>query len=552
MEPGSRRGRLFRPTRQAAGHVAGGGGAGGAGRATRAVAVLAASAIGLAVAGAAATGAVLLSGCGPRERVLEPSVEPALASRFEALLAGHPLPLSWRPATDDLRGKADCGLRLEWRPAGTAPRKGEKTAILDRRWLAAAVDFDDPRLDVSVEEAGKTGLVDMAGIELPRRALSVGGRLPGEKGYAFAEELVLALEPSGGRLPPALSRWLEGIPQVAAQGGPQSGQQGMAPNGPPAPLVVCAVGDMELGPDEAALLLDSAAGQDRLFGRTRPFLEAADILVGNLEGPVTTRTEGNPRKRFQFRFPPGTMAALGRAGFDLLLFANNHGLDFGEGGFMDSLADARSAGMPLVGAGKDGISAAKPESLSRGTGGTGAASGSATRFTFIGFAFYPTERLGFSLDESRAGPGRPGINADEAATLAAIRESAARGDFVTVLAHGGNEYRFDPSPEARRLYRAFIDAGASLVLGSHPHVLQGAEAYHGGLIAYSLGNFLFTGEKEPEEALESAMFRVLVYQGRIRGFGLVPVKVAIDGTELSRAPGLTMADFMARSAGLSR
>jgi poly-gamma-glutamate synthesis protein (capsule biosynthesis protein) len=393
-------------------------------------------------------------------------------------------------------------------------------------------------MDVSAEEAEKAGLVDIAGIELPRRALSVGGRLPGEQGYAFTEELVLSLEPSRGSLPPALARWLEGSAEDATQGA--------APKGLPSPLIISAVGDMELGPEEAALMLDPGAGQEGLFGQTRPFLEAADILVGNLEGPVTNRTEGNPRKRFQFRFPPGTMAALGRAGFDLLLFANNHGLDFGEGGFEDSLAEARSAAMPLVGAGMDGISAAKPESLSRGAGGA------ATRFTFVGFAFYPAERLGFSLDESRAGPGRPGVNADEAATLAAIREAAAKGDFVIVLAHGGNEYRFDPSPEARRLYRAFIDAGASLVLGSHPHVLQGAEAYGGGLIAYSLGNFLFTGEKEPEEALESAMLRILVYQGRIRGIGLVPVNVAIDGTDLSRAPGLTMADFMARSSGLPR
>jgi poly-gamma-glutamate synthesis protein (capsule biosynthesis protein) len=428
----------------------------------------------------------------------------------------------------------DCELRLEWRSAGTTARQGERTALLERRWLAAPVGFVDPRIDVSPEEARAIGLVDLREIRLPRRALSVGGRLPGEEGYVFAEDLVLTLVPSRGRIPASLASWLEGIAKEAA------------PVGPPSPLVISAVGDMELGPDEAALLLDGGGGMDRLFGKARPFLERADILIGNLEGAVTDRTEGNPRKRFQFRFPPGASAALGRAGFDLLLFANNHGFDFGEGGFEDSLADARSAGMPLVGAGMDGVSAARPESLSRGEGGK------ATRFTFVGFAFYPTERLGFSLDESRAGPGRPGVNADEAATLAAIREAAAKGDFVVVLAHGGSEYRFEPSPEARRLYRTFVDAGARLVLGGHPHLLQGAEAYHDSLIAYSLGNFLFTGEKEPEEALESAMVRVLVFENAIRGFDLVPVTVGMGGTDLSRSPGLAMAGFMARCAELSR
>jgi len=516
-------------------------------RPTRKATALGASLLGAAIfvvalLGAALLGAVLLTGCGRREKVLAVAVEPALESRFEGLLAGHPLPASWKRVAGEAAGDADCTLRLEWRPTGAVPARSEKAAVLERRWLAAAVDFSDPRMDVSPEEARKTGLVDLAEVGLPRRALSVGGRLPGEKDYAFTEDLVLALVPFRGHVPASLSAWLEGISREAA---PLSGQ-GEALASAPAPLVISAVGDMELGPDEAALMLDAGAGQARLFGGTRPLLAGADILVGNLEGPVTTRSEGNPRKRFQFRFPPATIAALGRAGFDLLLFANNHGFDFGEQGFEDSLADARAAAMPLVGAGMDGMSAVRPETLSRGTGGA------ATRFTFVGFAFYPAERLGFSLDESRAGPGRPGVNADEAATLASIRETAGKGDFVIVLAHGGNEYRFEPSPEAKRLYRAFIDAGASLVIGSHPHVLQGAESYHGGLIAYSLGNFLFTGEKEPEEALESAMLRILVYKGAIRGFSLVPVTVGIGGTDLSRSPGLTMSDFMARSAALSR
>lgn len=484
----------------------------------------------VALALAFAAAAILVS-CSHEEKLVSlPAPGGGETGLLAEILAAHPLPEGWAAGSPP---GARYALELAWRPAGSgSTEEGGDGAVLRRRWLAAPVDFADPRLSVGEDAAREIGLVGIDEIELPRRALPVEGLLPGEKGYPFAEELVLRVAAPRGRLPAELRSWLAGLrdQEAAAR---------------ECPLVLGAVGDMELGPDEADLLLEGPSGLDALFGGARPFLIGADLLVGNLEGPVTSRTEANPRKRFQFRFPPGTPAALKDAGFDLLLFANNHCFDFGEGGFEDSLAALRAAGIPFVGAGMDASSAAMPESLTLG----GEASG--LKATFIGFAFYPAERLGFSLAESAAGPGRSGVNADEAATLAAIREAAGKGDFVVVLGHGGNEYRFDPSPEARRLYRGFIDAGASLVIGSHPHVLQGSEAYRGGLIAYSLGNFLFTGEREPEEALESAMLRVLVYRGRIRGIALTAVRVAIGGTDRSAASALTEAAFMERTAALS-
>lgn len=477
--------------------------------------------------------AALLASCGPGPKILRFSADGAEEARILAdVIASHPLPEGWA-ATDSAGSRTRCALELGWQDAGGAPPDAGKSGVtLHRRWLAAPVDFADPRLDAGEEEARKLGLVSIEEIELPRRALAVAGLLPGEKGYPFIQDLVLRLTASSGRLPAELRSWLAAL-RDRAEGERDS------------PLILGAVGDMQIGPDEAGRLLEGASGLDALFGTARPHLLGADILVGNLEGPVTMRTEANPRKRFQFRFPPGAVAAFGEAGFDLLLFANNHCFDFGEGGFEDSLADARLAGIPLVGAGMDARSAAIPESLTRETGP------SEFKATFIGYAFFPAERLGFSLAESAAAGGCPGVNADEAATLAAIRDAAGKGDFVVVLGHGGNEYRFEPSPEARRLYREFVDAGAKLVIGSHPHVLQGSETYHGGMIAYSLGNFLFTGEKEPEEAFESAMLRILVYRGRIRGIALTPVTVAIGGTDLSASPGLTEAGFMARTAALS-
>jgi poly-gamma-glutamate synthesis protein (capsule biosynthesis protein) len=274
-------------------------------------------------------------------------------------------------------------------------------------------------------------------------------------------------------------------------------------------------------------------------------MEAQDILVGNLEGSITLATEGNPRKRFQFRMPPGTSAGLKAAGFDLVLLGNNHVLDFGPAGFSDTLADTEAAGLPTVGAGLTSAKALATRHL-------GIAGRSGAGVSFIGFASFPAERYGFTTEEAEAGPAKAGVNADVAATLKAIRTEAAKGSFVVVLAHGGSEYRFEPAPEIRARYRSFIDAGAGLVLGTHPHLLQGVEAWDGGIIAYSLGNFLFTGEREPEEALHSALLSFLVYRGRVRGFAPTAIEAGYAGSGLDESGGrATIEAFAARCASLA-
>jgi poly-gamma-glutamate synthesis protein (capsule biosynthesis protein) len=232
----------------------------------------------------------------------------------------------------------------------------------------------------------------------------------------------------------------------------------------------------------------------------------------------------NPKKRFHFRFPPGTSRSLHDAGVSLLLFANNHAFDYGETGFLDSLEDFDSSGMPFVGAGRNEGEAEKPREIQAPGGGR--------PITFIGFARYPGERLGFSTKDAAAGPSSPGIATDSSAALDSIRIAAAGAATVIVLVHGGTEYVESPSGEARSLYRQFSEAGACLVLGSHPHVLQGIEARGSSLIAYSLGNFLFTEELEPEQSVRSALVSFLLYRGLARGFLLDPVTAGIGGSRL--------------------
>ena len=139
-------------------------------------------------------------------------------------------------------------------------------------------------------------------------------------------------------------------------------------------------------------------GLKKLLGTALKELKRPDIMVGNLEGPVSSRGRGNPRKRFQFRFPPDSCGALKSAGFDLLLFANNHIFDFGEEAFTDSLLDAKKAGLPLVGAGMTLDEALQGASVSA------PGLGEKNQIRFIGFADYRMRPEG--LPRRKGGRGR--------------------------------------------------------------------------------------------------------------------------------------------------
>ena len=454
------------------------------------------------------------------------SSEPELKAAFSDLVSRRPLPSGYAMAANGQGGER---LSLSWRRIGeTGDANQPPSAVLGRRWLAASADLLDPRVSASASEAGAMGLRELSKISLPERALEVDGLWPGQKGYPLEEELLLGYEGHDG----ALKDWVSSV-----EADYKSGKIKLEGVSGERPLVLGAVGDIVPGEAEAHFLSEGEAGLQALFGKSLPELRKADILVGNLEGVVSERGEGNPRKRFQFRFPPSTPKALMSAGFDLVLLGNNHVFDFGDEALEDSLDGLSAADLPEVGAGRNEAEALLCRSVAGGaTGGaTGGAMGD-TGLAFIGFGSFPKENYGFTTAEAAAGESKPGINADEEATVRAIAAAVQGGKRVVVLAHGGNEYRAEPSSAVKARYRRFIDAGAAAVLGSHPHILQGFEAYKGGLIAYSLGNFLFTADVEPPESRPSGILELLVYKGRVAGLRLVPVIAGEHGTALDPEP----------------
>ena len=230
-------------------------------------------------------------------------------------------------------------------------------------------------------------------------------------------------------------------------------------------------------------------GPETVFAGVSATLSNADLLTGNLECSLSDLGEPQP-KAYTFAAPEGAASSLALAGFDLLSLANNHAMDFGPDAFLKTINVLNENGIATAGAGPDERTAHQPAILER----------NGLRTAFLAYVDVPVESgSGFDTRSWVAGAGTPGLAWAEPARIAFdVASARQRADLVVVFLHGGYE-RWDEITQAQRdQAHAAIDAGAALVLGSHPHVLQPIENYHGGLIAYSLGNFAFDGFDFPE------------------------------------------------------
>jgi poly-gamma-glutamate synthesis protein (capsule biosynthesis protein) len=240
------------------------------------------------------------------------------------------------------------------------------------------------------------------------------------------------------------------------------------------------------------------------------------LVFGNLEGPLTgARTHRFKPKwmRFYFKSPAGeAVAALKQGGFRVMSVANNHSMDSGEAGLRDTLAALDEGDIVAAGAGADESLARRPAQVPDGHGNT---------ITFL--AFCAVGPPGTFATRTRAGAAF----ADPDTVVAAVRAAARAGGTVVLSLHWGIEKKRDlpvPDPQVwqRDLAHRAIDAGAVLVLGHHPHVVGRFEEYKSGLIAYSLGNFLFSGARIRGRR-KSVILHVDFSRAGVRAWNLVPV-----------------------------
>jgi poly-gamma-glutamate capsule biosynthesis protein CapA/YwtB (metallophosphatase superfamily) len=239
------------------------------------------------------------------------------------------------------------------------------------------------------------------------------------------------------------------------------------------------------------------------FEATAPLLREGDLTVANLEGPLTARGRPEVEKRFTFRVPPASAAVMRRAGIDAVALGNNHVLDQGRVGLEDTLAALREAGIAASGAGMTEREARTPARVVR----------RGVRIALLSYSnTFPEE---FWAKGPSPGTAYGAMDAVEADVRAARRDA----DMVIVSFHWGAELAPDPKEYQTKLGRLAVDAGADLVLGTHPHTLQGIEWYRGALVFYSLGNFAFGSYSA---RVKDGLLARMTFRGRIaRPDGLV-------------------------------
>jgi len=218
----------------------------------------------------------------------------------------------------------------------------------------------------------------------------------------------------------------------------------------------------------------SRFGIDYIFHEVKGIFSECDLLVGNLECPISSRTDKKGLDGIIFRADPSVAQGLKKAGFDALLVANNHINQHGDVAFRDTVRALKLSDVSPV-----GVSWKGRREFAR---------------VHVKAGGWDIGMLGCSFVQDWYEPlvGNYPLKPNREELMGAIIESRQNCDILVVLVHWGEEFIDIPSESQREWGHAMVDAGADLVIGSHPHMLQGVETYRGKTIAYSLGNFVFS------------------------------------------------------------
>jgi poly-gamma-glutamate synthesis protein (capsule biosynthesis protein) len=253
-------------------------------------------------------------------------------------------------------------------------------------------------------------------------------------------------------------------------------------------------------------LLDAAATSNdyhSAFANMDEYRQA-DVAMVNLENPLTSSTLGKSKKQLNFKADPESVKVLTAGGVDLVNLANNHAMDYEEPGLVETINTLNNAGIGHLGAGRDIKEARRPDIIEV----------KGQRIAYLGY--YDSDLHSADFGKAGTNPRRNNRVAED------IRALRGQVDWIVVNYHWGVELADYPGDWQIDLARFTIDQGADLVVGHHPHVLQGAEIYKGRPIVYSLGNFIFGGNVRSD--YDTAVLKVSLKERNMK-VEFLPVEV---------------------------
>lgn len=306
-----------------------------------------------------------------------------------------------------------------------------------------------------------------------------------------------------------------------------------SPSGPPPTITLAFAGDVHFTGKTAPLLNDPATA----IGPFAKQLSAADLAVLNLETAVTTRGTPEP-KEFHFRAPPSAYQALLKAGIDVASLGNNHALDYGRVGLADTLASAKAAGLPVIGAGRNEDEAYAPwVTTVKGV-----------RIAILAMSQIHTLAESWAPTATRSGVA---MSHDRARAVQAVRDARKQADVVIVFMHWGVEGSNCPKGEMVSLAKALSGAGASMIVGTHAHVPLAGGYLGSTYVHYGLGNFVWYTGGSDRASSDTVVLTVTLTGPRVTSTAVTPGRITSTGQPVI-ATGSRLRTIQSRLAAAAR
>lgn len=247
-------------------------------------------------------------------------------------------------------------------------------------------------------------------------------------------------------------------------------------------ITLSLVGDIFMDGSVRALI--DRNGIDYPWEMVKEYFQNDDITIGNLETSITTRGEKWEDKLYNFRSDPKNLEAMKEAGLDVVSLANNHSLDYGHVGFLDTLEYLDKYEIKRVGGGRNRQEALEGIVLEK----------KGVKIGVLGFSRVVPHVDWYATSKRPGIVGAYDVHVNQ--VIDRVAEMKEDVDILVLSIHWGEEGSNIPRQKEIDLARKLIDNGVDIIVGHHPHVLQGIEIYKERPIFYSLGNFIFSSRSE--------------------------------------------------------